>query len=231
MSRSDVHRGHRSRLDEKSRIMGLEFLEEHEQLEKLLFAVIPRGNTNDIAHALLEEFGSIYRVLTADIKQLKSVEGVGTRTAEFIHDLLPLLGIVKRSIQGDGDNPLLDTVEKMGEYAKTLFYGKLVESLYMISLNSAMRVIRLDKISEGTATNASVSLHKIAKSAILNEAYAVILTHNHPGGRTEPSITDLTLTREVQEALSKLDVILADHIIVARGGWHSINTGKSIGYK
>ncbi len=225
MSDRQIHSGHRSRIDEKSRLMGLEFLEEHEQLEKLLFAVVPRGNTNGIAHALLDRFGSLYGVLTADVNQLKTVEGVGTRTAEFLHDLLPLLGIAERSMMSDKEKPILDTVDKMGEYAKSLFYGKVVENLYMISLNSAMRAIRFDKISEGTATAASVSLHTIAKRAILNEAYAVILTHNHPGGRLEPSVADLTLTREISEALSKLDIILADHIIVACGKWYSIKNG------
>lgn len=219
----DLHDGHRSRIDKKSRLIGLEFLEEHEQLEKLLFAVIPRGNTNEIAHALLAEFGSIYGVLTADIEQLKSVKGVGTRTAEFLSDLPALLGITERSMQCINERPVLDTIEKIGEYAKTLFYGKLVENLYMISLNSSMRVIRFDKISEGTSTAASVSLHKIAKLAILNEAYAVVLAHNHPGGRAEPSISDLNLTRDINESLSKLNVILAAHIIVACGNWYNID--------
>ncbi len=223
MSDKNIHDGHRGRIDSKSRLTGLEFLEEHEQLEKLLFAVIPRGNTNDIAHALINEFGSIYGVITANKEQLTTIEGVGIRTAEFLTDLPALLGITERSMQYINKTPVLDTIDKMGEYAKTLFYGKLVENLYMISLNSSMRVIRFDKISEGTSTSASVSLHKIAKLAILNEAYAVVLTHNHPGGRIEPSISDLNLTRDVGEALSKLDVILAAHIIVACGDWRNID--------
>ncbi len=224
----DVHKGHRKRIDAKSRLMGLEFLEEHEQLEKLLFAVIPRGNTNDLAHELLDEFGSLYGVLTADIEQLRSFEGVGARTAEFLHDLPPLLGIVERCVQESGERPVLDTPAKMGEYVQTLFYGKLVENLYMISLNSSMRIIRFDKMSDGTSNSSNISIHKIARTAILNEAYAVILAHNHPGGRLQPSMSDLTLTREVDEALKKLGIVLADHIIVASGGWHSIKTGETV---
>lgn len=219
MSADGIHIGHRKRIDEKSKLMGLDLLEEHEQLEKLLFAVIPRGNTNEIAHNLLDEFGSLYGVLTADAERLQNVNGVGKRTAEFLGDMLPLLGIAERSMLSGREKPILDTAEKMGNYAKTLFYGKVVENLYMISLDSSMRVIRYDKISEGTATSTSVSLHKIAKLAILNEAYAVILAHNHPGGRCEPSISDISLTRDINDALASLDVVLADHIIVASGKW------------
>lgn len=219
----EMHSGHRSRIDAKARRFGLEFMEEHEQLEKLLFSVIPRGNTNELAHALLNKFGSIYGVLTADVEQLKEVDGIGTRTAEFLHDMLPLLGIAERSMQsGRNKKIILDTDEKAGEYVKTLFYDKLVENLYMISLNSALQVIRFDKISEGTATAANVSVHKIAKLAILNEAYAVVLAHNHPGGRLEPSRNDLILTREVSDALRSLGIALMTHIIVACGEWSSI---------
>ncbi len=223
----ELHSGHRSRIDTKARLMGLEFLEEHEQLEKLLFAVIPRGNTNEIAIKLINEFGSIYGVLCADVEQLRAVDGVGTRTAEFLHDMMPLLGIVERAaMQSNSKRITLDTTEKIGEYAKQFFYGKLVENLYMISLNSANEVMRFDKISEGTATAASVSMHIIAKRAILNEASAVILMHNHPGGRLEPSMADITMTRDVKEALSSLGISLIDHIIVACGKWISMNEGN-----
>ncbi len=219
----ELHSGHRKRIDKKARLMGLEFLEEHEQLEKLLFAVIPRGNTNELAISLINEFGSIAGVLSADVEQLKGVEGVGPRTAEFLHDLMPLLGIVQRCAMTDTKGKtVIDTPEKRGEFAKTFFYGKLVENLYMVSINSSGQVICVDKISEGTSTAASVSLHLIAKRAILNEAYAVMLMHNHPGGRLEPSMADITLTREVKEALTSLDVRFVDHIIVACGNWISI---------
>ena len=137
MLKDNLHEGHRKRIDDKSRIMGFEFLEEHEQLEKILFSVIPRGNTNEIAHELLDLFGSLKGVLMADVVSLQSVEGVGTRTAEFLHDLAPILGVVERAIKDENKENVLDSDEKIGEYVKTFFYGKSVESLFMFSLSSA----------------------------------------------------------------------------------------------
>lgn len=221
----NIHKGHRKRIDEKSALFGLEFMEEHEQLEKLLFAVIPRGNTNIIAHDLLDKFGTLYGVLTADVDRLQSVEGVGSRCAKFLHDLMPLLGIVERSIQSE-PRLILDTTEKVGAYTKTLFYGKVTESLYMISLNSALHPTRYDKISEGTATSTDVSLIRLAKQAVLNDAHAVVLAHNHPGGRLFPSEADLYMTHAARDALKSLNIALADHIIVACGKWYSILKNK-----
>ncbi len=222
MSNENIHQGHRKRIDEKSRIMGFEFLEEHEQLEKLLFSVIPRGNTNEIAHNLLTAFGSLKGVLMAVVVSLKSVEGVGPRTAEFLHDLAPLLGIVERAIKNENRENILDSDEKIGEYVKTFFYGKSVESLYLFCISSANTIKRFDKVSEGTAYASDVSVSRVAKLAVLADAVAVILVHNHPGGKMEPSYADCMITREIDEALKVLGIQLRAHFIVSDGKWKKI---------
>ena len=66
MNSKSSHHGHRDRMREKLEHGSLADFPEHEQLEVLLFSVIPRGNTNEIAHELLRRFGSIYGVLSAD---------------------------------------------------------------------------------------------------------------------------------------------------------------------
>ena len=57
MKSNNTHDGHRIRMREKLESGNLADLPEHEQLEILLFSVIPRGNTNEIAHELLKKFG------------------------------------------------------------------------------------------------------------------------------------------------------------------------------
>ncbi len=222
-NKSQIHGGHRRRINEKCNLMGFEFLEEHEQLERILFAVIPRGNTNEIAHRLLDRFGSIYGVLSAEADNLEEIDGVGKRTAEYLSDLLPLLGVVERSIMKDKSIVVLDAEDKIGEYAKTLFYDKSVENLYMVCLNSGNQVIRFDKISEGIHTSTDISVHKIVKTAVSAEASSVILAHNHPGGALEPSFQDCVLTREIDAALNVIGVKLKAHIIVAGGRWNAIS--------
>ena len=222
-NKSQMHNGHRRRISQKCKIMGFEFLAEHEQLEKILFAVIPRGNTNEIAHKLIDRFGSIYGVLSAEVDNLEEVDGVGKRTAEFLSDLLPLFGVVERLVMKEKGIVALDTEDKIGEYAKTLFYDKSVENLYMVCLNSGNQVIRFDKISEGIHTSTDISVHKIVRTAVSAEASGVILAHNHPGGTLEPSFQDCVLTREIDAALNVIGVKLKAHIIVAGGRWNAIS--------
>lgn len=221
----EEHAGHRKRLDDKSNLVGFEFMEEHEQLEKILFAVIPRGNTNEIAHRLLEQCGSLYSVLTADVEELTKVEGVGNRVAQFLHDLCPILGCVERCMLQENQHKRsvgLSTTDAMGKYAKTLFYGKLNEAFYMVSLNKKLQAYRFDKISDGSADETPVYIQEVVKLALRTNAYAVLITHNHPAGTLTPSRADLDTTVSLHRAMDAVGISLLDHIIVGGGDFVSL---------
>lgn len=220
-----VHHGHRERLDKKAKEVGLEFLPPHEQLEKILFVAIPRGNTNEIAHTLLERFGTLYGVLSAEVNELVEVPGVGKRVAEYLHDLPTVLGIVERCEWQDSSNTnsvYLNTIKECGEYAASLFHGATSEKFYMISLNAKNKVLRFDKLSEGTIDETQIYIRNIVKTALVNDAYAVILAHNHPSGRVQPSLADIERTNSIISALSVSGVHVYDHIIVSGDSWTSM---------
>lgn len=230
-SHGEKHEKHRQRMIQKSLESGLEFMPEHEQLEMLLYAVIPRGNTNELAIDLLKKFGTLYAVVTAVPAELMEVKGVGKRAAEFLHSLPDYLGIVQRSqMFGDNKALVLQTTEEMGNYAQTLFNHKMVEAFYLISLSHSGRVIRFDKISEGTLDETAVYVRRIAKRAILNDAAGVILTHNHPGGKMIPSVSDVQSSREIVESLHILGVKVLDHIIVSGCEWVSMKELGTLPY-
>jgi len=117
-----LHQKHRERLDKKVNEYGMEMLEPHEQLEYLLFAVIPRGDTNALAHRLLDRFITVGGVINASIDELMTIDGVGKSTARFLTSMPQLLGIVERSITV-AEPPVLSDPEKIADFAKTYFYG------------------------------------------------------------------------------------------------------------
>ena len=218
------HIGHRKRLDEKSKLLGFELLEEHEQLEKLLFNVIPQGNTNPLAHQLLEQYGSLYGVLTASVEDLVKVPGIGARVAQYLHDLLPLLGCVERCMLKEAEKqyPKFDRTEKIGDFTKSLFYGKLTEQCYMISLNKKLQAYRFDKVSEGSVDETPLYIREIVKLALRTNADSIVIAHNHPAGSLLPSQADIMTTRELNAGLDAVGIRLLDHIIVACGDYISL---------
>lgn len=73
---ASVHDGHRARMRDKIRKGGLCSFQQHEILEYLLFSFVPRKDTNEIAHALIDKFSSLSGVLNASEEDLEKVSGM-----------------------------------------------------------------------------------------------------------------------------------------------------------
>ncbi|MBO5955914.1 MAG: RadC family protein [Clostridia bacterium] len=209
-----IHEEHRKRLDRKVRERGLEMLEEHEQLEYILYAVIPRRDTNKLAHELLERFVTIAGVLNAEVDELMEFEGMGRRSAEFLVSLPDLLGIVERSMTVSAP-PKLDNIEEIGNFAKTYFHGKLTETAYLLCLNSTFRLRSVIKISDGAQHEAYMNPPMVVRKALKDNASAVVVIHNHPCGDPKPSVADVTVSRELARAFEAVDIIFADSVIIS----------------
>ena len=87
MADKNVHGGHRKRLRDRAMSEGLEAFNPHQVLELLLFYAIPRQDTSEIAHLLIDRFGSVHDVLNAPAAELMQVPGVGKKTADWLVDL------------------------------------------------------------------------------------------------------------------------------------------------
>lgn len=220
---TDEHLGHRKRLDEKSYLTGFENLEEHEQLEKFLFAVLRRGNTNELAHRLLREFGGLYGVLTASVADLEKVDGVGHRIAEVLHDIYAFMCSAERSrLRAAKGVHIFRTIDDMGNYAKTLFYDEMIESMWLISLNNRYVAYRNNKLYRGNNNETHVYIPEIVKVALRNDAKSVVIAHNHPSGDLTPSQADIDVTIDLFKALKTVEIDLIDHIIVGGGDYVSL---------
>ena len=216
-----VHDGHRERLRGRFLKNGIQSFEEHTALELLLFYARPRCNTNEIAHRLIQRFGSFSAVLDAPIEELTQVEGVGENAAVLLK-LVPELGayyMESRNESGD----VLNTTEKAGAYFLPKFFGKSSEEVYLAALDDKRKLIRCSCISTHGIVNAvSISTRKIVEEAVRSNATGVILAHNHPSGVALPSANDKLATKQVYSALRYVSVRLLDHIIVADGDFVSL---------
>nr|VFJ72339.1 MAG: DNA repair protein RadC [Candidatus Kentron sp. FW] len=211
---NNLHRGHRERLRNRFLSEGLDSFEEHQVLELILFEVIQRGDTNPIAHRLLDRFGSLSAVLEADPADLATVEGVGKRVATFL-TLLP--AITRRYFHNRVTrNPLqLNNSDLVAEYFIPLMAGRSEEVFYVLCLDSQCQVLYPALISEGTVKENLVYPRRVVEVAIRHRAASVIFAHNHPSGTIHPSKEDERLTRHLVQALGGVDIMVLDHVIVA----------------
>ena len=208
-----MHEGHRERMKQRFLNEGLDHFNQHQVLELLLFYTIPRRDTNPLAHKLLRRYGSLVGVLEAGYEELIKEEGVTQNTAIFL-SMIPHL--CRRYINDkQGAKPQLNSSAKAGEYAKSLFYGRLYEVFYVICLDSQNKVNHAALVHEGTIDSAPVYPRLIVETALRHKAAAIILAHNHPGGSLKPSAADLDATRKIRTACDAISIRVVDHIIVA----------------
>ena len=96
------------------------------------------------------------------------------------------------------------------------------ETFKVLLLNNANRIIGFTTIAEGGLTATVVDLRIILQTALVSNATSIIITHNHPTGRKNPSIQDDMLTTKVAEACKAVELKLLDHIIVTpEDGYYS----------
>lgn len=215
-----IHDGHRDRLKQQFREGGLENFTDYQILELLLFYIIPRKDTNPIAHRLMDRFGSLYQVLEAPVKELEKVEGIGPNAAL----LLSLISAVARAymVNRAEKQLILNSIPACCEYLSNFFVGKREEVVYLLCLDAKCKFLGYREVGVGSVNSANVPIRRIVEIALSMNASSVILAHNHPGGDARPSPEDISTTRRVAAALSIVEVALADHIIVADGDYVSL---------
>ena len=207
-----IHDGHRQRLKDRFLREGLDGFTDVQVLELLLFYVVPRRDTNPIAHALVDRFGSLARVLDASVLKLTEVDGITDNGATF---LKLVREIERRYALSQGEEIILNTIDDCCEYLTHFFKGKRNETVFLLSLDAKLKLLSCREVGEGSVNYASVPIRRCVEMALEDGATSVILAHNHPSGLAVPSTDDVVTTRRLAMALSAVEIQLVDHIVVA----------------
>lgn len=224
-----MHEGHRMRMKQKFLKEGLDAFESHEVLEMLLYYIIPQKNTNELAHQLLESFGSFSAVLEAPVGSLTQFKGISESGAV----LIKMLPEVSRRYLEDkhGTDHMVVSSEDAGQIFLNKFVGRINETVMLMLMDSKGKLLFCGVVNEGNMTSADIYIRKVVELGMRYNASVAILSHNHPSGVALPSHDDLVATREVKKALQLINIKLIDHIIVADDDFVSIaesNLGEDI---
>ncbi len=209
-----VHSGHRERLVKKFTEFPDSF-SDHELLEMFLFPLFPRKDTNEIAHRLINSFGSIKNVFNATAEQLKTVNGVGEKTAAYI----VLYGKMFRKTVNVSQKQVLNpftSFENTKREMCALFSGQKSEKFYFFLLNYNYEVVFQMEYSGTADDSVFADTAEIAKAMSVHNAKFAIMAHNHPSGSVNPSVEDDVATRKFYVLCKLHGVNLVDHIIVAK---------------
>lgn len=208
------HNGHRRRMRSKLLSGQMDYLCPHELLELLTFYSIPRRDTNELSHDILNYFnGNFSAVFEASPGELKKIPGVGENTVA----LITLINCIMREIETEKlkEKRVLVSTEEIADYVSAMFFGHSNEVFYAVFLNNSGKVISYEKILEGSVSEIPVEPRKVLEAALkYPKTKQVILAHNHPSGNLSPSGADIDTTRLITRALNTVDIRVKDHIIV-----------------
>lgn len=117
--------------------------------------------------------------------------------------------------------PLLETPEQAADYWRKHVsteprFNPAVESLVVLLVNVRRRLLGHMVLSQGTKDTVLANVAEVFRPAVVANAAAVVLMHNHPSGDPSPSLADLTLTQELRQAGRMLQVQVLDHVIVGK---------------
>lgn len=213
-----MHEGHRERLKQqfKNNNYSIDKWQEHNILELLLFYSVPRVDTNETAHKLLDRFGSLAGVLDASPDALLSVDGVGNNSVVFLKLLPQIFSVyVEQKLKEDKTKTDMTDIDARKGFFIPKFFGYSYEAVLVACLDNKNRITACDKLFSGSVNVSQVNLRLIIEFAIRNSAAGLIIAHNHPEGTAAPSYCDILLTKQLNDALFPFNIKLLDHIIVA----------------
>lgn len=223
-----IHAGHRKRMLESYLRTGLEGFSDVEALELLLGYSISRRDVNPIAHALLQEFGDLDRVLNAPVQQLVKVPGIGERTAVLIRLVAELWSRSESSRYAN--SVFLRSAGEIGAYLAPKSVGLREERAWLLSLDAKCKLIECRELCRGAVNAVNLPFRKLVEAALLANASSVVLAHNHTTGTMIPSLEDVEFTRDARRALQLVDVILNDHFILCDGSYLSMRASHMMDF-
>ena len=184
---------------------GVEALEDHELLAIFLRTGIKGCPVMELSHSVLQHFGSLRALLSADKEAFCKVKGLG----------------ITQFIQLQATTEMTKRYLKQELLIEHVFSDTSTVKLYLqAELHHEEREIFM-VLFLGTINVTNVYPREIIKESLYCNAAALILAHNHPSGIAEPSYSDKIITQKIIEAAELMDIRILDHFIVGKGTCYS----------
>ncbi len=207
------HSGHRGRLRRRVKSYGMDSLEDHEFLELLLYNVIPRKNTNNIAHELIERFGSLSGVFRASEDDLREF-GLNEKAAFWIAHLNDFAEMYAGYYRRDNTPPFMIVTQAdafvKNECSRYLRENKsFANKILVVSIAVTGEIIYSGWFAS-SEHNELNNVNTVCRAAVRNKAYYVMIAHTYGNDVPMPTEKECRMTERYDKALKQLGMILLD---------------------
>lgn len=199
---------------------GTQVLTNAELLAILLRVGVQGENAVELGRRLLNEFGGITGLHRAPFDEVCDKHGMGPAKTSQIKAALELGHRMAQETQDE-----LPTIHSPEDAANLVMHRMSAleqEEMLVMLLDTRNRVIRIDPFYRGSVNSSQVHVGELFKTAIRQNAPAVIVVHNHPSGDPEPSPDDVAVTRALVDAGKLLEIKVLDHLVIGNGRFVSL---------
>jgi len=182
--------------------------------QDLLTGLLSSSQGKACASALLRSFPSIGHVITAEPSQLRAFGLTRQDIAAFrrVHEIACRMARAEVRTR-----PVLTNWQALMAYLQTAMAYEQVEQFRVLFLDRKNNLIADEVQQRGTVNHTPVYPREVMKRALILNASALIVVHNHPSGDPKPSRDDIETTRELKAAANALEVELHDHVVIGHG--------------
>src|SRR6201998_3904652 len=198
---------------------GAENLPDYELLQVMLFTSNPHADVESLVGELLDRFGSLAEVLSADTEALAAA-GLRLPASAGVKVVREVALRFLRAVLHQ--RPVVGSWDTLIDYCKAQIAYSKVEEFHILFLDRKNALIKDVRHQRGTIDHPPVYTREVMKRALELGASALILVHNHPSGDPSPSATDIAVTNDIIKAAAALGIVVHDHLIIGRGGHTSL---------
>lgn len=187
-----------------------------EFVEMVLYTTGRIKDCKGLANKLLERFHTLAGVFNADLYQLQDL---GPIDEDIVNAFRAVRGVAAHLARQEiVSQPIIKNWEKLIVYLRASMSHRTVEHIRVLFLDRRNALLADEMQSEGTIDHTPCYPREVVKRALILDAGAVILVHNHPSNRPSPSKGDIELTNQIKHALTAVGIVLHDHVIITREG-------------
>jgi DNA repair protein RadC len=182
--------------------------------QDLLTALLRPSQATAYASNLLQSFPSIGHVISAEPSQLRAFGLTGHDIAVFRLVREIACRMARAEVRS---RPVLANWQALIAYLQTAMAYEQIEQFRILFLDRKNNLIADEVQQRGTVNHTSVYPREVMKRALILNASALVVAHNHPSGDPKPSREDIETTRELKTAANALEVELHDHVVIGHG--------------
>lgn len=221
-----LHAGHRQRLRQQLLLADYTKMPEHLVTELMLTFILPYKDVNPLAHALLNEFGSLANVLEADLDALKKVKGVGEVTAHYLKFCSRLPDIFASSKAGRKHR--IRNVQQIVDYVRDFKKIKPRESFEYMCLNGRGEVLHFGNVGMGSAKALMGKNRELLERILKYPTHSAVIVHTIPKGKVMATKEDIDYAENLKTLLDSLSIRLIDYVIISPEEYYSFFKNRLI---